>query len=92
MQDACEYASHDLRRGHAKDLQKAKHPLANICAMGQWKIGAGYDFFQLPLRLAACWHCALPIGSVVAYLDQYELEQDGLLEAAIQSDDEEWID
>ena len=36
-----ELGSHDLRRGHAMDLQKAKHPLVTICAMGQWKQGAG---------------------------------------------------
>ena len=69
--DPSQYGSHDFRRGHAKDLQKAKHPLATICAMGQWKQGA---------------------GSVTAYLDQCELEQDVALEAAIMSEDEEWVD
>lgn len=66
-----EYGSHDCRRGHAKDLQKAKHPLAVICAMGQWSQGG---------------------SAVVRYLDQCELEQDVALEAAILSEDEEWVD
>ena len=39
VKDPQAYGSHDLRRGHAKDLQKSKHPLATICAMGQWKHG-----------------------------------------------------
>ena len=69
--DASQYGSHDFRRGHAKDLQKSKHPLATINAMGQWKQGS---------------------GSVTAYLDQCELEQDIALEAAILSEDEEWVD
>ena len=69
--DASQYGSHDFRRGHAKDLQKSKHPLATINAMGQWKQGS---------------------GSVTAYLDQCELEQDVALEAAIMSEDEEWVD
>ena len=68
---ASQYGSHDFRRGHAKDLQKAKHPLATICAMGQWKQGA---------------------GSVTAYLDQCELEQDVALQATTMSEDEEWVD
>ena len=84
-----EYGSHDFRRGHAKassfrcscdhvvrctnlqDLQKSKHPLATICGMGGWKMGA---------------------GGVVSYLDQCELEQDVTLEAALLSEEEEWID
>ena len=51
------YGSHDLRRGHAKDLQKSKHPLATICAMGQWKQGAGITvvcFSCIAPRLAHC--------------------------------------
>ena len=30
------YRTHDLRRGHCRDLQKAKTPLRDILALGEW--------------------------------------------------------
>ena len=68
VKDPLLYGTHDLRRGHALDLQQSGAPLANILAMGEWKSRA-----------------------VVKYLDLTELEHDVALEAAMHSDQEEWI-
>ena len=69
-------------------MQKSKLPLARICAIGGWKLGAGQCFLA--------WWCVVMVpelctGSVTSYPDQCELEQDIALEVAILSDEEEWI-
>ena len=63
------YGTHDIRRGHAKDLQMSGATLSEILAAGQWRSPA-----------------------FMRYLDERELEKDVVLEAAVLSDDEEWID
>ena len=65
---ATSYGTHDIRRGHAKDLQMSGASLAEILAAGQWRSPA-----------------------FMKYLDQSELEQGVALEAAVESDDDEWI-
>ena len=37
VQKAREYRTHDLRRGHAVDLQLSKAPLFEILEAGEWK-------------------------------------------------------
>ena len=37
---AASFATHDFRRGHAKDLQLSGAPLAKILAAGQWRSAA----------------------------------------------------
>ena len=68
MQHLTRYGTHDIRRGHAKDLQMSGAPLAEILAAGQWRSPA-----------------------FMKYFDQNELEQGVALEAAVESDDDEWI-
>jgi hypothetical protein len=65
---AVSYGTHDIRRGHAKDLQMSGASLAETLAAGQWRSPA-----------------------FMKYLDQSELEQGVALEAAVESDDDEWI-
>ena len=67
--DAASYGTHDFRRGHAKDLQQAGTPMAEILRAGEWRSRA-----------------------FVKYLDLPELEQDTALEAAMESDNAEWIE
>ena len=35
--DACKYATHDFRRGHAQDLLESGATLAEILLAGQWR-------------------------------------------------------
>jgi len=41
------YRCHDLRRGHAKDLQESGAPLWAILAAGEWKSPAFLDYLDL---------------------------------------------
>ena len=67
--NAPSFGTHDIRRGHAKDLQMSGATLSEILAAGQWRSPA-----------------------FMRYLDESELEMGVALEAAVLSDDEEWID
>ena len=37
IQNASAYRTHDLRRGHAKDLQLSNAPLSVILRAGEWR-------------------------------------------------------
>ena len=40
VQNPESYRSHDLRRGHARDMQDRGHTIGQILAAGQWKSAA----------------------------------------------------
>ena len=37
VEQASDYRTHDLRRGHAQDLVESGAPLATILAAGEWR-------------------------------------------------------
>ena len=45
--DAAVYGTHDLRRGHAKDLQVNGAQLCEILHAGQWKSPAFMEYLDL---------------------------------------------
>ena len=47
VKDAALYRSHDLRRGHAKDLQERGAELAEILAAGDWKSPAFMKYMDV---------------------------------------------
>ena len=47
IQNAREYRTHDLRRGHAVDLQLSNAPLYQILEAGEWKSPAFMDYLDL---------------------------------------------
>jgi len=47
LKEACEYRTHDFRRGHARDLQSAKTPLAELLDAGQWKSAAFKHYIDM---------------------------------------------
>ena len=58
--DAQLYRCHDLRRGHAKDLQESGAPLWQILAAGEWKSPAFLlylDLHKLETDLVVQAHC-----------------------------------
>ena len=81
------YGTHDFRRGHAEDLRLSGSTLAEILQAGQWKSAAflryvnevaGQRMQQSPPRAPA--------------FPQAELEKEVAYHAAVESEDEEWID
>ena len=58
---AAEYRLHDLRRGHARDLQHSGAPLYEILAAGEWHSPAFLDYLdqnQLETDMVVQAHCA----------------------------------
>ena len=58
---ATEYRLHDLRRGHALDLQQSGAPLYEILAAGEWRSPAFLDYLdknQLETDMVVQAHCA----------------------------------
>ena len=47
MEDAGSYRCHDIRRGHARDLQLNGGSLYEILAAGEWKSPAFLDYLEL---------------------------------------------
>ena len=47
IKDACEYRTHDFRRGHARDLHSSKAPLAELLDAGQWKSAAFKHYIDM---------------------------------------------
>ena len=47
IKDACEYRTHDFRRGHARDIQSSKNPLAELLDAGQWKSAAFKHYIDM---------------------------------------------
>ena len=45
--DAQKYRTHDLRRGHAKDLQVGGATLAEILRAGEWRSPAFHEYLDL---------------------------------------------
>ena len=58
---AAEYRLHDLRRGHALDLQQSGAPLYEILAAGEWRSPAFLEYLdknQLETDMVVQAHCA----------------------------------
>ena len=47
VSDANTYRTHDLRRGHARDMQAAGKPLYEILLAGNWRSAAFADYMDL---------------------------------------------
>lgn len=47
VEDAASYWTHDLRRGHCKDLQNSNAPLQQILAAGEWRSPAFMSYMDL---------------------------------------------
>ena len=47
VQNARQYRTHDLRRGHAVDLQLSKAPLYQILEAGEWRSPAFMEYLDL---------------------------------------------
>ena len=47
VKDAAQYRTHDLRRGHARDLQVSGAPLWEILAAGEWRSPAFLKYLDL---------------------------------------------
>ena len=47
VKEACEYRTHEFRRGHCRDLQTSKNPLAVVLDAGQWRSAAFKDYMDM---------------------------------------------
>ena len=74
IQNANSYRTHDLRRGHAKDLQLSNAPLSVILRAGEWRCTG--PTISCALRSARPRSCAF-----LAYSDEHDLERDATVEA-----------
>ena len=79
IQNATSQRTHDLRRGHAKDLQLSNAPLSVILRAGEWRctdptIGCALRSARARARLRSC--------AFLAYLDEHELERDATVEVS----------
>ena len=77
IQNANSYRTHDLRRGHAKDLQLSNAPLSVILRAGEWRCTdptIGCALRSARARLRSC--------AFLAYLDEHELERDATVEVS----------
>ena len=81
------YGTHDFRRGRAEDLRISGSTLAEILQAGQWKSAAFLRYINEVARQPRqqCPPCA-------SELLQAELEKEVAYHAAVESEDEEWID
>ena len=81
------YGTHDFRRGHAEDLRVSGSTLAEILHAGQWKSAAFLRYVNevsgQPMQQRP------PCASEFL---QAELEKEVAYHAAVESEDEEWID
>ena len=82
---AASYRTHDFRRGHAEDMREKGATLVQILRAGEWRRAWAWQCMRLHGPLAAVSRSA----AFLSYLEQTKLEEGAVMEAHLDTSDEE---